>query len=64
MVTAGSFEEYNEAAFYKDQVKEKGYKDAFIVAFRDNDRISVEEALLIEKQKRFNDARKKKKKRH
>lgn len=64
MVTVGSFEEYNEASFYKDQVRAKGYKDAFIVAFRDNDRISVEEALLVEKQRRFNNARKKKKKRH
>lgn len=42
---AGSFQSYEEANKLLKQVIIKGYKDAFVVAFRNNEQIPVEKAL-------------------
>jgi hypothetical protein len=42
--TTGSFTDFNQAAKHKLNMALKGYKDAFIVAFKDGKRISLKEA--------------------
>ena len=41
---AGSFEHLNEAKAYCNNLKNRGFKDAFVVVFRNGNRISIEEA--------------------
>ena len=41
----GETSDYNEAVALKEKAKSKGYSSCFIVAYKNNDRISVEEAL-------------------
>lgn len=44
--TAGAFEEDLKGANdYKNELREKGFKSAFVVAFRNGERISLEDAL-------------------
>lgn len=43
--TAGLFTGYEHAAQAKDLVRERGYRDAFVVAYRDGVRISLAEAM-------------------
>ncbi|HMC97797.1 MAG TPA: hypothetical protein VKG92_09095, partial [Flavobacteriales bacterium] len=43
--TAGMFVGFDGAAHAKDQVRERGYRDAFIVAYRDGKRIPLGEAM-------------------
>lgn len=61
MITTGSFEEYKEAKIYLEMVKKLGFVDAFLVAFMNNDRITMEEATQREKQRRFENSMNKKK---
>lgn len=45
------FEEYKQARNYREEVKRKGITDAFVIAHKDNIRITVQEALMITNQK-------------
>lgn len=49
--TSGIFTKIEDALIHLKALKENGYKDAFVVAFKGNERISIEEAkkLLSEK---------------
>ena len=47
--TSGSFASFSEAALYKKEVVSKGFKDAFVVAFYHDKRISMDEAKKIQK---------------
>lgn len=51
--TSGIFTKIEDALIHLKALKENGYKDAFVVAFKGNERISIEEAkkLLSEKKK-------------
>lgn len=43
--TAGLFTGFQQAASAKDRVRDRGYRDAFVVAYRDGVRISLGEAM-------------------
>lgn len=43
--TAGLFTGFDQAASAKDQVRARGYRDAFVVAYRDGQRIPLGEAM-------------------
>lgn len=46
--TAGKFDTLDDAIEYQNELrKQKTFKDAFVVAFKDNERISVEEARTL-----------------
>jgi N-acetylmuramoyl-L-alanine amidase len=45
--TAGKAQSLNEAAQLQTQVRAKGYKDAFIVAFKNGERVDVNEAVKL-----------------
>jgi hypothetical protein len=45
--TAGNFTKPEEAAKYQTKVRELGYKDAFVVAFKNGERIDYKEALKL-----------------
>jgi hypothetical protein len=46
--TAGKFTDFDKAVKYQNKVrKTSSFKDAFVVAFKDNERISVEEARSL-----------------
>ncbi len=47
--TSGNFLTLNEATLYQKEVRKKGYKDAFVVAFYLDKRISISEANAIGK---------------
>ena len=47
------FEEYKQARNYREEVKTKGITDAFVIAHKNNIRITVQEALMITNQKWF-----------
>ncbi len=47
--TAGRFNTFGEASAYLFKVREKDFKDAFVVAFQAEERISIEEARKLEK---------------
>ena len=49
--TAGSFPAYMEARDFRNTSWQKGVKGAFVTAYNNGQRISVQEALLITKQK-------------
>ncbi len=42
--TVGVLDDYNEAAKMQEEMKEKGFKSAFIIAYKNKERISVSEA--------------------
>lgn len=46
--TAGSFKDFHQANQYRHKIRTKGYKDAFVVIFNNNQRISLEKAKEIE----------------
>jgi len=46
--TAGSFNDINSASDYKNKIKSKGFNDAFVVVFENNERISLAKAKEIE----------------
>jgi hypothetical protein len=46
---SGSFEKYTEAALYLAELKDGGVTDAFIVAYRNDEQIPVEQARSQEK---------------
>ena len=48
---AGTTDSYAEAKVIRDKVIEFGFKDAFIVAFEDNQRIDLSKAINLTKQK-------------
>ncbi|HBN05584.1 MAG TPA: N-acetylmuramoyl-L-alanine amidase [Bacteroidales bacterium] len=48
--TAGNFNNFNQANEYRRTLKDKGYKDAFVVIFHKNKRISLERAKELEKE--------------
>ncbi|MFV0247418.1 MAG: hypothetical protein ACK5H1_00455 [Tenacibaculum sp.] len=45
----GEFDNYNQAKSFKEQVLKLGIKDAFIVAYKEGKRMSIERALAISK---------------
>ena len=46
--TSGSFKNnFNKANLYKKQMREKGFKFAFVVAFQGNMRINLEKAIKL-----------------
>ncbi len=47
--TAGNYTKPAEAASYQTKVRELGYKDAFVVAFKNGQRIDYKEALKLVK---------------
>jgi len=47
--TAGNFSKYEEAKNAKIQVSKKGYKDAFVIAYIDGQKVPISEALNHEK---------------
>ncbi|MCX7728752.1 MAG: N-acetylmuramoyl-L-alanine amidase [Bacteroidia bacterium] len=54
--TSGKFNDFDTAAKHLNELKNSGYKDAFIVAFKGVDRITIEEAKkLISEQKKLQD---------
>lgn len=48
---SGNFSEYKSARDYREEVKMKGIQDAFVIAHKNNIRITVQEALMITNQK-------------
>lgn len=50
---SGKFEEYKQARDYREEIKIKGITDAFVIAHKNNIRITVQEALMITNQKWF-----------
>ncbi|GIV30209.1 MAG: hypothetical protein KatS3mg028_1275 [Bacteroidia bacterium] len=48
---SGNFEEYKGARDYREEIKQKGISDAFVIAHKNNVRITVQEALMITNQK-------------
>ncbi len=49
--TSGDFATMDEALLYRKKLIAKGYKDAFVVIFRDNERITNEEAKRLNEKK-------------
>jgi len=49
--TSGNFPTMEEALIHRKRIIAKGYKDAFVVAFRGDDRISNEEAKRLKEKK-------------
>jgi cell division protein FtsN/opacity protein-like surface antigen len=47
---AGSFTEYNEAVNYMHQMRARGFEDAFVVTYKDGERISLNVAIKTETQ--------------
>ncbi|GAB4459752.1 MAG: hypothetical protein Fur0028_13320 [Bacteroidales bacterium] len=45
--TTGHFYNLDKALMYLEQIKEKGFNDAFVVAFNNNERISIKDAVEI-----------------
>ncbi len=39
--STGTFQNFNEAARYAEQLRQRGIHDAFVVAYRNNQRISI-----------------------
>lgn len=50
--TAGSFTTVEDAAAYRDKLKQMGFKDAFLVAFRNGQRIEIKVAVDLLSQKK------------
>jgi len=48
--TAGRFKDFKTANEYKNKIRGKGYKDAFVVIFYQNERITLKRAKEIENQ--------------
>ena len=46
----GSFVEYKDAVIYMDQMRARGFEDAFIVTYKDGERISLNVAIQTEKE--------------
>jgi N-acetylmuramoyl-L-alanine amidase len=49
--TSGQFNSMEEAAVYQEKLRSKGFKDAFVVAYRNGKRISINEAKESDKKK-------------
>ena len=49
--TSGNFEDSNEAIKAQKTIREKGFKEAFVVAFQDGKRMNMKDALLLQKSK-------------
>lgn len=47
--TAGSFDDSNEALKMQKAMREKGFKEAFVVAFQGGKRINMKDALMMQK---------------
>ncbi len=47
--TTGNFEDSNEAIKMQRQMRERGFKEAFVVAFKEGKRINMKDALLMQK---------------
>jgi hypothetical protein len=45
--TTGNFANLEKAMIYLEQVKAKGFNDAFVVAFNNNERISIKDAVEL-----------------
>ena len=46
--TSGAFKDFQSANNYREKIKKKGYKDAFVVIFNNDERISHAKAKEIE----------------
>lgn len=46
--TSGAFKDFQSANNYREKIKKKGYKDAFVVIFNNDERISLAKAKEIE----------------
>jgi len=49
----GNFDEYKKARSHREDIKQKGCNSAFVVAYNNSKRITVQEALMITGQKWF-----------
>jgi hypothetical protein len=49
----GKFPEYKESRNYREAMRAKGVTDAFVTAYNAGKRITVQEALMITRQKWF-----------
>ncbi|MBI4945351.1 MAG: SPOR domain-containing protein [Bacteroidetes bacterium] len=49
--SAGNFQTYNQAKELCDKIKQQGIADAFVVAYRKNQRISIKDALSSERKR-------------
>ena len=47
--TVGAYESFNDANAMKKELREKGFENAFVVAFQKNDRINLEKAIKFAK---------------
>ena len=45
--TSGNFKKLEDAVQHQTKLKNNGFKDAFVVAFKNNTRIDIKEALKI-----------------
>lgn len=52
--TSGEFDDYQNAVKLQNEIRNKGYKDAFIVCFKENFRISLNEARKLERNNKNN----------
>lgn len=46
--TAGSFNKHEEAVTLQNELRKQGFEDAFVVAFKNGERISMQEARVIQ----------------
>ncbi|MBP6414357.1 MAG: N-acetylmuramoyl-L-alanine amidase [Bacteroidia bacterium] len=47
--TVGNFNDFNEAMNLQKEIRTNGFKEAFVVAFKDGKRINMKDALLLQK---------------
>ncbi len=49
--TSGSFNQISEASAHQNELRQNGFKDCFVVAFKNNTRIDINEAKKLSEQK-------------
>lgn len=47
--TVGNFNDFNKAMNLQKEIRTNGFKEAFVVAFKDGKRINMKDALLLQK---------------
>ena len=48
--TSGKFKSFKEATLHKNSLKEKGFNDCFVIAFKNGERIGIPEAIKLSKE--------------